>query len=61
MRLSVPTPSDARGGILAPFDGAVLAIGATPGELVDTNRRCTLADLSVVWVMADVPEREWPR
>jgi membrane fusion protein, heavy metal efflux system len=59
VRLSAPTPSDARGGILAPFDGAVLAIGATPGELVDTNREIfTLADLSVVWVMADVPERE---
>ncbi|RAI53714.1 efflux RND transporter periplasmic adaptor subunit, partial [Roseicella frigidaeris] len=53
------TPSDARGGILAPFDGAVLAVGATPGELVDTNREIfTLADLSTVWVMADVPERE---
>ena len=59
VRLSAPTPSDARGGILAPFDGAVLAIGATPGELVDTSREIfTLADLSLVWVMADVPERE---
>ncbi|TDH60523.1 efflux RND transporter periplasmic adaptor subunit [Dankookia rubra] len=59
VRLSAPTPTDARGGILAPFDGAVLAIGATPGELVDTNREIfTLADLSVVWVMADVPERD---
>jgi membrane fusion protein, heavy metal efflux system len=57
--LSTPTPSDARGAILAPFDGAVLAIGATPGELVDTSREIfTLADLSTVWVMADVPERE---
>ncbi|MFZ4408359.1 MAG: efflux RND transporter periplasmic adaptor subunit [Paracraurococcus sp.] len=57
--LRTPTPSDARGGILAPFDGAILAIGATPGELVDTGREIfTLADLSTVWVMADVPERE---
>ncbi|MBK1657122.1 efflux RND transporter periplasmic adaptor subunit [Paracraurococcus ruber] len=57
--LSAPTPSDARGAILAPFDGAILTVGATPGELVDTNREIfTLADLSVVWVMADVPERE---
>lgn len=59
VRLTMPTPSDARGGILAPFDGAVLAVGATPGELVDTSREIfTLADLSTVWVMADVPERE---
>lgn len=57
--LTMSTPSDARGAILAPFAGAVLAVGATPGELVDTNREIfTLADLSTVWVMADVPERE---
>lgn len=57
--LTTPTPSDARGAILAPFDGAVLAVGATPGELIDTSREVfTLADLSVLWVMADVPERE---
>jgi cobalt-zinc-cadmium efflux system membrane fusion protein len=53
------TPEDARGAILAPFDGAVLAIGATPGELVDTGREIfALADLSTVWVQADLPERE---
>jgi len=53
------TPADARGAILAPFDGAVLSIGATPGELVDTGREIfTLADLSTVWVQADLPERE---
>ncbi|MDO9711212.1 efflux RND transporter periplasmic adaptor subunit [Paracraurococcus lichenis] len=57
--LPAPTPMDARGAILAPFDGAILAVGATPGELVDTNREIfTLADLSTVWVMADVPERD---
>lgn len=53
------TPEDARGAILAPFDGAVLSIGATPGELVDTNRELfALADLSTMWVQADVPERD---
>jgi membrane fusion protein, heavy metal efflux system len=54
-RLSALTPTDARGGILVPFDGAVLAIGATSGELVDTNRMIfSFADLSLVWVMANV-------
>jgi cobalt-zinc-cadmium efflux system membrane fusion protein len=53
------TPEDARGAILAPFDGAVLSIGATPGELVDTGREIfALADLSTLWVQADLPERE---
>jgi cobalt-zinc-cadmium efflux system membrane fusion protein len=57
--LAGATPADARGAILAPFDGAVLAIGATPGELVDTGREIfALADLSTVWVQADLPERE---
>ncbi|HYZ31317.1 MAG TPA: efflux RND transporter periplasmic adaptor subunit, partial [Crenalkalicoccus sp.] len=50
---------DARGAMVAPFAGAILAIGATPGELVDTNREFfTLADLSFLWVYADVPARE---
>ncbi|MBV1796381.1 efflux RND transporter periplasmic adaptor subunit [Siccirubricoccus sp. G192] len=57
--LAGATPEDARGAILAPFDGAVLAIGATPGELVDTGREIfALADLSTVWVQADLPERD---
>lgn len=57
--LAGTTPADARGAILAPFDGAVLSIGATPGELVDTGREIfALADLSTVWVQADLPERE---
>ncbi len=58
-RLSAPTPSDARGAMLAPFAGVVMAVGATPGELVDTNREFfTLADLSVLWVYGDLPGAE---
>jgi cobalt-zinc-cadmium efflux system membrane fusion protein len=57
--LAAPSPEDARGAILAPFDGTILSIGATPGELVDTNREIfALADLGVMWVQADVPERD---
>jgi cobalt-zinc-cadmium efflux system membrane fusion protein len=53
------TPADALGAILAPFDSTVMAIGATPGELVEPGRDIlTLADLSVLWVQANVPERD---
>lgn len=53
------SPADALGAILAPFDGTVMAIGATPGELVEPGRDIlTLADLSLLWVQADVPERD---
>ncbi len=57
--LAAASPEDARGAILAPFDGTILTIGATPGELVDTNREIfALADLGIMWVQADVPERD---
>jgi cobalt-zinc-cadmium efflux system membrane fusion protein len=57
--LTGSTPEDSRGAMLAPFAGAILSIGATPGELVDTNREIfTLADLTTMWVQADVPERD---
>lgn len=57
--LAGASPQDARGAMLAPFDGTVLSIGATPGELVDTGREVFgLADLSTMWVQADIPERE---
>ncbi len=53
------SPADALGAILAPFNGTVMAIGATPGELVEPGRDIlTLADLSVLWMQADVPERD---
>jgi len=59
VRITGASPADALGAILAPFDGTVMAIGATPGELVEPGRDIlTLADLSVLWVQADVPERD---
>ncbi|MDR3538997.1 MAG: efflux RND transporter periplasmic adaptor subunit [Acetobacteraceae bacterium] len=52
-------PASSRAQIIAPFDGIVHAIGAVPGELVDTSRQIfTLADLSTVWVQVDVAERD---
>ena len=46
--------------IRAPIDGRVIEREATLGELVgpDKERLLMLADLSTVWVLADVPEAE---
>lgn len=55
----VQGPASSRGVIVAPFDGIIHSIGAVPGELVDTSRQLfSLADLSTVWVEADVVERD---
>jgi cobalt-zinc-cadmium efflux system membrane fusion protein len=55
----VQGPASSRGAIVAPFSGVIHSIGAVPGELVDTSRQLfTLADLSTVWVFADVVERD---
>ena len=52
-------PANSRGVLVAPFDGIIHSVGAVPGELVDTNRQLfSLADLSTVWVQADVAERD---
>ena len=43
----------------APFDGRVITRNITRGEVVDTNRKLfTVADLSNVWVIAAVPEKD---
>jgi len=58
-RLRDDSPADALGAILAPFPGTVMAINATPGEMVEPAREIlTLADLSTLWAQAEVPERE---
>jgi len=45
--------------ILAPIDGIVVKIGVVPGEMVDIDREAfTIADLSSVWVQADVLETD---
>jgi cobalt-zinc-cadmium efflux system membrane fusion protein len=55
----VQGPANSRGVIAAPFNGIIHSIGAVPGELVDTTRQLfSLADLSTVWVQADVVERD---
>ena len=43
----------------APFDGRVIMRNITRGEVVETNQRVfTVADLSNVWVIASVPEKD---
>ena len=43
----------------APFDGRVIMRNITRGEVVDTNQTFfTVADLSNVWVVAAVPEKD---
>lgn len=43
----------------APFDGRVIMRNITRGEVLETNHKCfTVADLSDVWVIAAVPEKD---
>ncbi len=43
----------------APFDGRVIMRNITSGEVVETHQRLfTVADLSNVWVVANVPEKD---
>jgi cobalt-zinc-cadmium efflux system membrane fusion protein len=47
--------------ITAPFDGRVIARNLTKGEVVEvTEKLFTVADLSEVWVIADIPEKDIP-
>jgi cobalt-zinc-cadmium efflux system membrane fusion protein len=47
--------------IQAPFTGRVIARNLTKGEVVETNHKLfTVADLSNVWVVANVPEKDIP-
>ncbi len=47
--------------IQAPFTGRVIARNLTKGEVVETNHKLfTVADLSMVWVVANVPEKDIP-
>jgi cobalt-zinc-cadmium efflux system membrane fusion protein len=58
-RLPGDSPADALGAVLAPFAGTVMALGAAPGEMAESGREIlTLADLSLLWAQAEVPERE---
>jgi cobalt-zinc-cadmium efflux system membrane fusion protein len=43
----------------APFDGRVIMRNITRGEIVETNQKFfTVADLSTMWVIAAVPEKD---
>ena len=43
----------------APFDGRVIMRNITRGEVIETNQKLfTIADLSNVWVVGNVPEKD---
>lgn len=45
--------------IVAPFAGRVIHRNVTVGEVVETIQKLfTVADLSTVWVLADIPEKD---
>ena len=47
--------------IVAPFDSRVILRNITKGEVVEvTHRLFTVADLSEVWVLANIPEKDIP-
>lgn len=47
--------------IVAPFEGRVIARSLTKGEVVETTEQLfQVADLSNVWVTANIPERDIP-
>ncbi|WP_447978923.1 efflux RND transporter periplasmic adaptor subunit [Candidatus Nitrospira bockiana] len=47
--------------IVAPFDGRVIARNLTKGEVVETTEKLfVVADLSEVWVTANIPEKDIP-
>ena len=47
--------------ITAPFDSRVIARNLTKGEVVEvTEKLFTVADLSDVWVLANIPEKDIP-
>ncbi|MGF6267122.1 cobalt-zinc-cadmium efflux system membrane fusion protein [Paraburkholderia youngii] len=54
-------PAATRGALVSPFDGVVDNVAASAGELVDSSSTImTVADLSTMWVEANVPERDAP-
>ena len=52
-----PGQAPGTGRLVSPLGGVVVSVGVTPGELIDpTAAAFTVADLSVVLVLAQVPE-----
>ncbi len=55
--IASPGGSPGVGSLVTPIGGVVASVGITPGEVVDASREAFMvADLSVVMVMAQVPE-----
>jgi cobalt-zinc-cadmium efflux system membrane fusion protein len=53
------SPRDSLGALVAPFDGVINSVGAAAGDIVDTSSSIvSLADLSTMWVQANVSERD---
>jgi cobalt-zinc-cadmium efflux system membrane fusion protein len=53
------SPRDALGALVAPFDDVISSVDTAAGNSVDTaSPIVTLADLSTMWVQANVPERD---
>jgi cobalt-zinc-cadmium efflux system membrane fusion protein len=53
------SPGDSLGALVAPFDGVISSVGTAAGNIVDpSSPLVTLADLSTMWVQANVPERD---
>ena len=53
------SPRDSLGALVAPFDGVINTVSAAAGDIVDTSASVvTLADLSTMWVQANVSERD---
>jgi cobalt-zinc-cadmium efflux system membrane fusion protein len=52
-------PGDSLGALIAPFDGVIGNVGAAAGDIVDSAAPIlTLADLSTMWIEANVSERD---
>jgi len=52
----------ASAAVTAPVTGTVVQLEATVGQSVDSSTRLfTIADLSSVWVVGDLPEKDLPR
>lgn len=57
-----PGAGRAETSIVAPFSGVVIRVDAAPGSVVDGDRPLfSVADLSVVWVQAEVYEKDLGR
>ncbi|WP_042260118.1 efflux RND transporter periplasmic adaptor subunit [Paraburkholderia heleia] len=53
------SPHDTLGALVAPFDGVVNSVNAAEGDMVEVSTPVvTIADLSTMWVQANVPERD---